>query len=305
MKKIGSFIKTTIVLSICLFISIAAFSQKDNSRFNGWSISFHTGATANNSSLRWNTLLGANQISNLTIGNGPIIIVPAASYKIPDSSMHSTGIAVSFRIGYKKIFGHLLIGAEAGVGISPFRFSQTATFYPETMLQARNPLTIQRTISAGLSKTLDIKFGYTKGAHLVYGVAGLVSNPVSVSSSEDYKLSFQNKAARGTAAAAGSYNYTSIIHEQKETHSLIGMSWGAGYQYSVSEGVSLGIEYRQIGFGKGSYTTEKVTGEQAINDKGQSVGVAAGLEASNISVNMKQQALTIKVDVTLSAIFKK
>jgi opacity protein-like surface antigen len=35
------------------------------------------------------------------------------------------------------------------------------------------------------------------------------------------------------------------MHEQKETHALMGMSWGAGYQYMVSEGISIGIEYRQ------------------------------------------------------------
>jgi hypothetical protein len=46
--------------------------------------------------------------------------------------MHNTGVAVSLRIGYKKVFGHLLIGAEAGVGINSFKASQTATFYPET-----------------------------------------------------------------------------------------------------------------------------------------------------------------------------
>jgi opacity protein-like surface antigen len=306
MKKINSFIKTIIAMSFCSFISITGFSQKDNNRFDGWNISLHAGAASSTSNLHWNTPLVVNQMSNLALVNsGPIVIVPSASYKVPDTSKRSTGVAVSLRIGYKKVFGHLLVGAEAGIGISPFRFSQTATFYPETMLQARNPLTIQRTISSGLSKTLDMKFGYTKGAHLAYGMAGIVINPATLASLDNYKLSFQNRHAAGVAAAPGSYNYTSIVHEQKETHALIGMSWGVGYQYMISEGISVGIEYRQIGFAKGSYTTEKVTGEQAINDKGQSVGVAAGLEASNISMNMKQQALAIKIDVALSAIFKK
>lgn len=304
MKKISFFIKTTIALSFSLAIAVTASSQKNTADFNGWSISLHAGAAASSSTLHWNTPLVANQMSNLAFGNGPIIIVPSASYKIPDTSMHSTGVTASLRIGYKKVFDHLVLGAEAGIGINPFKASQTTTFYPETILQARNPLTIQRTISVGLCKMLEIKSGYTKGAHLVYGMAGIVFNPITVSSSDDYKLSFQDKRAAGTAAAPGSYNYTSIMHEQKEKHVLMGMSWGAGYQYMVSEGVSIGIEYRQTGFSKGSYTTEKVTGEKAINDKGEAVGVAAGIEASNISVNMKQQALTIKVEVALSAILK-
>lgn len=306
MKKSTSFIKTTIAMSFCLSIAMTASSQKNGNDHNGWSISFHAGTAANNSKLHWNMPLVVNQMSNLAFGNGgPIIIVPSASFMVPDTNVHNTGIASCLRIGYKKVFGHLFIGAEAGIGINSFKASQTTTFYPETMLQARNPLTIQRTISSGLSKMLDVKFGYTKGAHLVYGMAGIASNPVTVTSSDNYKLSFQRRLAAGVAAAPGSYNYTSIEHEQKETHALMGMSWGAGYQYMVSEGISIGIEYRQAGFGKGSYTAEKVTGEKAINDKGEGVGVAAGIEASNISLNMKQQALTIKVDVALSAIFKK
>ncbi|MES2374474.1 MAG: hypothetical protein V4557_17995 [Bacteroidota bacterium] len=306
MKKISLFIKTTIAMSFCFGIAVTASSQKNINDYNGWSISLHTGTAANNSSLHWNMPLVVNQMSNLALGNGgPIVIVPSASYKMPDTNMHNTGIASSFRIGYKKVFGHLFFGAEAGIGINSFKASQTTTFYPETILQARNPLTIQRTISSGVSKMLDLKFGFTKRAHLVYGMAGIASNPVTISSSDNYKLSFQRKLAAGVAAAPGSYNFTSIVHEQKETHALMAMSWGAGYQYMVSEGVSIGIEYRQAGFGKGSYTTEKVIGEKAINDKGEGVGVAAGIEASNISVNMKQQALTIKVDVALSAIFKK
>jgi opacity protein-like surface antigen len=306
MKKINSFIKTTIAMSFCLGVSMTASSQKNKINLNGWSISFHAGAAANSSSLHWNTSLLVNQVSNLPLGNGgPIIIVPAASYKIPDTSMHNTGVASSLCIGYKKVFGHLWIGAEAGIGINSFKASQTTTIYPETALQARNPLTIQRTITLGVSKMLDLKFGYTKSTHLIYGMAGIASNPVTVNSSDSYKLSFQNKMARGIAAAAGSFNYTSIMHDQKETHALMGISWGAGYQYMFSEGISIGIEYRQAGFGKGSYTTEKITGEQAINDKGENIGVAAGLEASNISVNMKQQALTIKLNIALSAIFKK
>jgi opacity protein-like surface antigen len=112
----------------------------------------------------------------------------------------------------------------------------------------------------------------------------------------------------GTAVATGSYNYTSVASEQKQVHTLMGISLGAGYQYMVSEGVSIGIEYRQTSFGKGTYTTEKVTGEQPTDAAGTKVGFGGGIEASHISVNMKQQALTVKVDVALSvlsAIFKK
>jgi opacity protein-like surface antigen len=306
MKKITSLIKTIIAAGFCLFVSIAGFSQKSNEKFNGWNMSFHAGATTGNSNLHWYAPLQVNQISNLVYPGGMLITVPAAFVTIPDTSMHNTGIVASIRIGYKKTFGHLLLGAEAGISINSFKASQTTTFYPETMLQARNPLTIQRTISSGLSKMLEVKFGYTTGKHLVYAMTGIVFNPVAVSSSDDYRLSFQNKRAHGaTAAAPGTYNYTSILHEQKEVHTLMGISWGAGYQYLVSEGISIGIEYRQTSFGKVSYTTEKVTGEQAVDATGARVGIAAGLEASNISVNMKQQALTFKVDVALSAIFKK
>ncbi|MEO8173108.1 MAG: outer membrane beta-barrel protein [Sediminibacterium sp.] len=303
MKKIN-FIKTTIALSFCSAISMTGFSQKNTGNFNGWSVSLHAGAATTQSGMHWNAPLQVNQVSNLLRYN-IIFVVPAATYQVRDTNTNNTGVAASLQIGYNKTFGHLLVGAEAGIGINPAKLSQTATFYPETALQARNPLTIQRTISVGWSKSLNVKFGYTKGAHLVYGMAGMTFNSVTMISTDDYKLSFQQKTAAGTTAAApGSYNYTSILHEQKETHTLMGMSWGIGYQYMVSEGVCIGVEYRQTGFNKGSYTTEKVTGEQAINDKGEKVGVAAGIESSNLSVNMKQQILTFKIDVALSAIFK-
>jgi opacity protein-like surface antigen len=304
MKKI-SFIKAIITMSFCLIISITLSAQKNSADYNGWSISLHTGTAANNTNLHLNNALQVNQVSNLLIYN-TMIVVPATSFKVPDTSTHNTGVAISFRVGYKKTIGHLVLGAEAGVGINSFKASQTATFYPETILQSRNPLTVQQTISSGLSKMLDGKVGYITGNHLVYAIGGLAFNPVTVASSYDYKLSFRQPGhmAGTVAAASGSYNYTSIIYDQKEVHTLMGMSWGVGYQYMVSTGISVGVEYRQTGFGKGSYSTSKVTGEQAINDKGESVGVAAGIEASNISVNMKQQALTIKVDVALSAIFK-
>jgi opacity protein-like surface antigen len=304
MKKITNIIKTTIAVSICLFVSATGFTQKTTEGFGGWSVSFRAGYATGNSNLHWNSAIQVAQVSNLLVPGGALVVVPGRNFSMPDTCMHTGGAAASLHIGYKKVFSHLFIGAELGFGKSSFKGSQTSTFYPETMLQARNPLTIQRDVSAGLSKMLDMQIGYTKGPHLVYAMAGIAITPVKVTSTDDYQLSFRNVRAYGTAAA-GSYDFTSVTHNQQQVQNCMGVSWGVGYQYLVTGDVSLGLEFRQAGFGSKSYTTEKVTGVQPTDSNGAKTGVAAGIGESTITADLKQQAFTLKVEVALSAIFKK
>lgn len=303
MKKLTNITKKVFAVSICLIIYASSFSQEENKGFGGWSVSLHSGYALNNSRLHWNSAINVTQVSNLAVGN-TLIVVPGRAVMLPDTSMHNGGVAASFHIGYKKVFSHFFAGAEFGFGSSSLKASQTSTFYPETMLQARNPLTIQRDISSGISKMLDVKFGYIKGQHLVYAMGGIAVNPVKISSTDDYQLSFQERRAYGVAAP-GSYNFTSVTHNQQEVHSLIGISWGIGYQYLVSGDISVGIEFRQTGFGTSSYTTNAVTGEQPTNGNGARIGIGGALGESTITTNLKQQVLTAKVEVALSAIFKK
>ncbi|MBV9988288.1 MAG: outer membrane beta-barrel protein [Chitinophagaceae bacterium] len=302
MKK--STLRNAILIAVIgLAASTHTIAQTTDPGFEGWTVSAHAGAASTSSSMQWASPLVVWHVSNLySPGGAPLIVVPAGLYKVPDTSSKSIGMAVSLQIGYTKRFNHVMAGAELGISINSYKTSQTTVFYPETMLQARNPLTIQRDISVGISKSLTVKGGYTKGKHLVYAMAGVVLTPVKLAANDYYKLSPQNKHAGSPTAQAISYTYTDLSHEQQVSKTLVGISAGAGYQYAVSDEVRVGVEYRFTSYNRGSFTIDEAVGEQPTDNSGNKFGIGGSIEAHDISVALKQQSLTVRVDVAFTAV---
>jgi len=323
MKKIALQIKTTAVILTSLFVALTGFSQKSNDGFGGWNISLNAGAGRNASDVHWNSPIQIARVTGLTVPGLGICIVPGDIISIPDTSMHNSGVSANFQIGYAKVFNHVLVGAGVGLGYNPFTASQTTTYYPGSILQAQNPLTIQREVSTQWTKSVNAKMGYVKEKHLIYATFGISFKSMKVTSTDDYQLSPQLNRLPSQLTDIP-YTYTSINDTQEEVQKLTGFTWGIGYQYQVSDGVRLGIEYSHTGFGNKTYTTSAVTGDAPVKTgdatprrmgtqtfgaggtgaTGSALEMGGAIGESTMNVNLKQSAFMVRVEVALSSLFK-
>jgi opacity protein-like surface antigen len=240
--KTSTMLKAALAVSIGLFTAGKGTAQTTFKGFDGWAASVQTGASAGKYGLKWGGPVVVSQVTNLALPGGPLTIVPATLCSMPDTSTRVMGVSMALQVGYSRTFNHIMAGAEFGINTNPGSISQTTVFYPETMLQARNTLTFTREIRLGMSKSLTVRTGYVKGRHLVYATAGIAFTPVKMTANDDYELAPQNRRSYGTTATANGFTYTSVINEQHATKTMLGISLGAGYQYSVSDNVR--VAYR-------------------------------------------------------------
>jgi opacity protein-like surface antigen len=300
--KTSTMLKAALAVSIGLFTAGKGTAQTTFKGFDGWTVSVHTGASAGKYSMHWGGPVVVSQVTNLALPGGPITVVPATLCSMRDTSTRVMGVSMVFQVGYSRMFNHVLAGAEFGINTNPGSISQTTVFYPETMLQARNTLSFTREIRLGMSKSLTVRTGYVKGRHLVYATAGIAVTPVKMTANDDYKLAPQDRRAMGNTATANGFTYTSVINEQHATKTMLGISLGAGYQYSVSDNVRVGIEYRSTSYGHADFTVDAVKGEQPIGAAGNKTGIGGAIGANSVSASLKQQSVMVRVDISFSAI---
>ncbi|MDB5230999.1 MAG: hypothetical protein JWN76_1804 [Chitinophagaceae bacterium] len=302
---------TTITTLLVLFLVNNISAQEAAPDFSGWRISVNAGAAKNKAAFNL-TGITVLPVSNLTIPGMGVVVVPGSVHSVNDTTVTKTGVSTSFQAEYNVVIHHLLFGAEISAGKSFFKASeQFNTTLAPTLLQDASELSIQRDIKTKWERSVSAKLGYVNNKSLFYARAGLSAMALQLTTNDNYapasaNISVDRHAMRVVGAQGTiSYTYPAASRSGEQTTRVSGFTWGLGYEYMVSDYISIGAEYRHAGYGQATFSDDWANADQPMNASGVKEGIGGRIGATDTHVDLKQDQFSVKCVFHLQSFLKR
>jgi opacity protein-like surface antigen len=203
--------------------------------------------------------LSIQQITNVILPSRGTVVVPGTTRTVAPGSITASGLMSGIQLGYTKQHGRFVWGIDGEYSTGSVTGSSVFTFsLPPTALQRSSDFSIGRSLQLTSSSSLRARLGVALSRDLLYATAGPVWLNATVSGTESMQSGsvLIPPGAGGCPGpnCAGNFLVNPYANTASQRVGSGRFLFGAGWEHSLSQHATLGIEYRRASLGTMSYT---------------------------------------------------
>lgn len=292
----GLFAWTAAILTAASAPALAAES------WTGFYIGAEAGATWSDADMApTDPAVVLGQVSNVVAPGRGVVVVPGRSDPRPAISASDDGFNGGVFAGYDFQFdGGFVLGIEGAIGTGGMEASGSYAFtVPATVLTAASTVTLTRAFESDWTASINLKAGFVTGDALIYATGGVAFSEGTLSAIDSFPITAGPGATSGgiTTDIGPIVGYPSTSGSARASKSLTGWTAGAGVDYALGGGLTIGLVYRHTEFSDTEFATAISTTAATLNRVGTTTvgGIGNSIATSNDRLELSEDRVSLRV----------